>query len=112
RPRAMPSGTATAVAMARPASTRPRLGSRLPTASEVRNRWLAGPENQVWYIWATIADGGGKNALWLSSVHSSQPPAPQARTTQRHSQVNDGHGRPAPFVIWVMRRHRTAWNRR
>src|SRR6185437_7065042 len=108
----MPSGTAMTVAMVSPASTRPRLGSRLPTASVLRNRWLAGPENQVWYIRATIADGGGKNALWLCSVHSSQMPTPQARTTQRHSQVSGGQARPAPFVIWVMLGPRAGLTRR
>ena len=67
--------------------------------------------NQVWYIRAAIADGGGKNELWLCSVHSSQMPTPQARTTQRHSQVSDGHARPAPFVIWLILGPRAGWIR-
>src|SRR5579875_1338181 len=88
-----------AVEIARPASMRPRLGRMLPTALAVRNRWAAGPENHRWYIRDTIADGGGKNELWLADVHSCQAATPPTRTTQRHSQLSRGctpPGRAAP----------------
>ena len=51
----IPSGTPMAVAIARPASTRPRLGAMLPVASDVRNRCATGPENHRRCIRATIA---------------------------------------------------------
>src|ERR1700745_2517125 len=85
RPRAIPSGTPMAVAIARLARTRARLGRMLPVASEVRNTCAAGPENHTWYIRATIADGGGKNELCACDAHSCQPPIPAIRTTQRHT---------------------------
>src|ERR1700732_2452916 len=77
-----------AVAIARPAKTRPRLGRMFPVASAVRNRWAAGPENHRWYILATIADGCGKNELRAADVHSCQQAIPATRTTQRGAQLS------------------------
>src|SRR5580704_14174219 len=86
RPIAIPAVRPTTMDIPRAMPTRARLGRMLPMALDVKARWRADPENQRWYISATIAEGGGKNALCRHSAHPCQASAPAASTTQRQSQ--------------------------
>src|SRR5262249_57461171 len=83
RPIATPATPPATTAIASPAAIRPRLGSTLPTASGVRNRCEAGPENHCWYIRSAMADGGGKNELPCRCAHICHSTTAAAITAHR-----------------------------